>query len=258
MGGRVEGKIVVITGAAGGQGAEEARLLTAEGATVIATDVKDAAEPTPGVLYHRLDVTDPEGWKELAARIERDHGRLDVLVNNAGVSARLRIADVDLETWNAVFAVNVTGPFLGIQTLSPLMPPGSSIINIASVAALTGHYPVAYTASKWALRGLSRVASNDLGSQGIRVNTVFPGYIQTGMSGSTGAGFIEQSMREIPLARLGVTSDVAPLILYLASDESSYLSGAEIPVDGGQSAHGGTHRFLETADQAQARWGLGS
>jgi len=251
MSGRVAGKIAVVTGAAGGQGAAEAAALAAEGATVYATDVQAPTEPTPdGVTYWQLDVTDEDGWKNLASHLEAEHGRVDVLINNAGVSARKRIADVDVATWNATFAVNVVGPLMGIQALLPLMPPGSSIVNISSVAAMGGHYPAAYTASKWALRGLSRTASSDLGLRGIRVNTVLPGYIQTGMSASVGKGFVEQSLEEIPLGRLGTVDDVAPLIVYLASDESSFLTGVEIPVDGGQTGHGGTHRFIKTSSEA--------
>lgn len=254
--GRVTGKIAVVTGGASGQGAAEAAALAAEGAIVYAADVQDPIDPTPaGVTPWRLDVTSLTDWTALAEHLQREHGRADVLVNNAGTVGRSQIADVDLELWNRVMAVNVTGPLLGMQTLSPLMASGSSIINISSVAGLTGHWPAAYTTSKWALRGLSRVANNELGARGIRVNTVFPGYIQTPMVAASGPEFIELSIGEIPLARLGTVDDVAPLIVFLASDESSYISGVEIPVDGGQWSHGGTKRFRDAAHSNPELWG---
>ena len=254
--GRVAGKIAVVTGAASGQGAAEAAALAAEGAIVYAADLQDALVPHPdGVTEWHLDVSSIEHWTRLAEHLRTEHGRVDVLVNNAGMGGRAQIADVDLELWNRVLAVNVTGPLLGMQTLSPLMAAGSSIINISSVAGLTGHWPAAYTTSKWALRGLSRVANNELGARGIRVNTVFPGYIQTPMVAASGPEFIELSLGEIPLARLGTVDDVAPLIVFLASDESSYISGVEIPVDGGQWSHGGTKRFRDAAHQNPELWG---
>lgn len=254
--GRVAGKIAVVTGAASGQGAAEAAALAAEGAIVYAADVQDPLVVSPeGVTDWRLDVTSPADWARLAEHLRAEHGRVDVLVNNAGMVGRSQIADVELELWNRVMEVNVTGPLLGMQTLSPLMSAGSSIVNISSVAGLTGHWPAAYTTSKWALRGLSRVANNELGARGIRVNTVFPGYIQTPMVAASGPEFIELSMGEIPLARLGTVDDVAPLIVFLASDESSYISGVEIPVDGGQWSHGGTKRFRDAAHRNPELWG---
>lgn len=245
MNGRVAGKVVVVTGAARGQGAAEAAWLAHEGATVVATDVADA----PGV--RRLDVSQAADWADLAASLREEHGRVDALVNNAGVTHRARLLDVTQEDWDRVLAINVTGALLGIQALVPLMPGGSSIVNVGSVAGLTGHYTAAYTVSKWALRGLSRVASLELGSRGIRVNTIHPGYIDTPMTASAPAAFREASVAVTALGRLGTPDDVAPLVGYLVSDESSFVSGAEIAVDGGQSAHGGT-KFLSDAllDQA--------
>ena len=245
MSGRVAGKVVVVTGAARGQGAAEAAWLAREGATVVATDVADA----PGV--RRLDVSQAGDWADLAAWLRDEHGRVDALVNNAGVTHRARLLDVTREDWDRVLAINVTGALLGIQALVPLMPSGSSIVNVGSVAGLTGHYTAAYTVSKWALRGLSRVASLELGSRDIRVNTIHPGYIDTPMTASAPAAFREASIAATSLGRLGVTDDVAPLVVYLVSDESSFVSGAEIAVDGGQSAHGGT-KFLSDAVLGQA------
>lgn len=230
---RLLGKVVVVTGAARGQGAAEAEALAREGARVIATDVVES----PGC--RRLDVTSGTDWTELAADLREAYGQVHGLVNNAGVTWRARLGDVRPEDFDRVHAVNVTGPLLGMQHLAPLMPPGSSIVNVGSSAALTAHYPVAYTASKWALRGLSKTATLELGPRGIRVNTIHPGYIDTEMTASAAPSFREANIRETPLGRTGTVDEVTPLVVFLLSDESSFITGAEIPIDGGLTAHGG-------------------
>jgi 3alpha(or 20beta)-hydroxysteroid dehydrogenase len=243
--GKLDGRVVVVTGAARGQGAEEARSLAAEGATVIATDVLDfesfdaegAGWDSADIIERRLDVTSESDWAALAGWLQTEHGRVDALVNNAGVAARERLPNVTLETWQRTFDVNVTGPMLGIQALVPLMPPGSSIVNICSVAAVAGHAAAAYTASKWALRGLTRTASLELGSRGIRVNAVMPGLVDTPLMASASPAFTEAALAEIPLGRVGVPADIAPTIVFLVSDDSAYYNGAEIVIDGGLTAH---------------------
>ena len=160
------------------------------------------------------------------------------LVNNAGITHRAPLWDVTPEDLERVLSINLSGPLLGIQALAPLMRGGGSIVNVASLAALTGHFATAYTASKWGLRGVSRSACTELGPLGIRVNTIFPGAMAAPMT-ATPQAFIDRLLADIPLGRPGTAEDVAPLVVFLISDASSWISGAEIAVDGGQSAHGG-------------------
>jgi len=240
----------VVTGAAGGQGAAEAAALAAEGAAVVATDVHEEAETPAGVAYRKLDVSSPDDWLTLAEWLEAEHGRLDGLVNNAGVPFRARVDEVELADWNRVLGINLTGTLLGIQTAARLMRAGGSIVNVSSIAGLTGHYAAAYTVSKWGVRGLSRVASTELGPRGIRVNTIFPGYIETPMTASAPPAFLAANIEATPLGRTGQPEDVAPLVVYLISDESSFVTGAEIVVDGGQVAHGGAKAFSDAVRPA--------
>jgi 3alpha(or 20beta)-hydroxysteroid dehydrogenase len=249
-GGRAVGKVVVVTGAAQGQGAAEAAALTREGATVVGVDVRGPHQPIEGVTHRTLDVSGEEQWAELRDWLQQEFGALHGLVNNAAVTHRERLGHVTVADLERVLAVNVTGPFLGIQTLSPLMTAGGSIVNVSSIAGVTGHYPPAYTASKWALRGISRVASMELGRLGIRVNTILPGVIVTPMAADAPEAFTRLVVDEIPLGRRGTPEDVAPLVVFLISDESSWISGAEIAVDGGQSAHGGMKTLSDAVRDA--------
>jgi 3alpha(or 20beta)-hydroxysteroid dehydrogenase len=232
--------VVVITGAGQGQGAAEARLLAAHGTTVIATDLTATpAEDLPGANYRQLDVTDQVGWASLSKDLAAQYGRVSGLVANAGITWRPRLLDVTPADLHRVYEVNVTGALLAIQAIAPLMTSGGSVVLVGSAAALTGHFPVAYTASKWALRGLAKAACLELGPRGIRVNTVHPGYIETPMTASAAPAFRAASLAETPLGRTGTADDIAPLVAFLLSEQASYISGAEIPVDGGMTAHGG-------------------
>lgn len=242
------GKNIVITGAAGGQGWAETSLLLASGATVIATDLAAALEEDlsaeaatlPGrLIYRQLDVASETGWAELAefamAELKVIHG----LVNNAGIPFRGRLGEMKLDDWNRVIGINLTGPMLGIQALTPLMTEGASIVNIGSAAALNAHYTVSYTASKWGLRGLTHVAATELGPRGIRVNIVHPGYIETAMTASAPAIMRQTQLELTPLEQVGQPHDVAGAVAFLLSDLSGYISGAELPVDGAFTSSAG-------------------
>jgi 3alpha(or 20beta)-hydroxysteroid dehydrogenase len=244
---RLLGKVIVVTGAARGQGAAEAAALAAEGAQVIATDV------TAGDGVRHLDVTDAAAWAALADELRETYGQVHGLVNNAGITWRSRLGEVRTEDFDRVHRVNVTGPLLAMQHLSALMRPGASIVNVGSSAALTAHYPVAYTSSKWGLRGLSQAAALELGPRGIRVNTVHPGFIETEMTASAVPEFRTANIQETPLGRTGTAQEVASLVVFLLCDESSFITGTDIPVDGGLTAHGGVKSISDAVQQAAQR-----
>lgn len=250
------GKTVIITGALGGQGAAETLVLLASGADVIATDLTyavsaeltDAAADLPGSLhYHRLDVGSASDWAGLASSLGVVHG----LVNNAGIPFRARLGDIALDDWERVLRINLTGPMLGIQAIVPLMPPGSAIVNVGSLAALNAHHTVAYTASKWGLRGLTHVAATEFGGRGIRTNIVHPGYVETAMMAAAPTIMTEAQLALTPLGRTAQPEEVGAVVAFLLSDLASYVNGAEIPIDGGFSSSGGVKYMSDTIKRSQ-------
>ena len=243
---RLEGKVALITGGARGQGAEEGRLFAAEGATVILSDVLDeegraTAEAIDGADYAHHDVRSESEWASVVADIVRRHGRLDVLVNNAGVDLMKRLDATSLEEFMRLIDINLVGVFLGMRTVAAAMidaAHGGSIVNISSVAGLEGvKNRGAYTSTKWAVRGLTKVAAQEWGPHGIRVNSVHPGMIETPMTADLRA-FSDpatrvRAERGVPLQRMGQPIDIANMVLFLACEESSYCTGQEFTVDGG-------------------------
>lgn len=243
--GKLDGKVALISGGARGQGAADGRLLRAEGATVVLADVLDEqGERTAGEAdceYEHLDVTSEQDWDRVITGIMSRHGRLDVLVNNAGIFRLGQMANLSLDEWNLVLAVNQTGVFLGMRGAARAMIEagnGGSIVNISSIAGLEGSFGLlAYAASKWAVRGMTKVAAKELGRHGIRVNSIHPGIIETDMIASLPALSDPEKrsrvQRNIPLGRFGTADDIARTVLFLASDDSSYCTGHEFVVDGG-------------------------
>lgn len=239
----------VVTGAAGGQGLAAALILADAGARVIATDIADAAPALAGtgIEYRRLDVSDESDWQALATELSASLAGepLRGLVNNAGITHRTRLGQTERADWDRVIAVNLTGPMLGIQALAPLMGDGSSIVNIGSSAALTAHYPVAYTSSKWGLRGLTHVAATEYGPRGIRVNIVHPGFIETPMTANAPSAMRDAQLELTPLERFGSPDEVARVVVFLLSDAAAYVTGAEIPVDGGATSSAGVKHMSD-------------
>jgi NAD(P)-dependent dehydrogenase (short-subunit alcohol dehydrogenase family) len=243
--GRVAGKVALITGAAQGMGASHARALAREGARVAIADIaadageRLAAELTTGGAtssYHGHDVTDPGAWRELVATVERTHGPIDVLVNNAGIQVRSVGIEADDDEWATVTAVNQRGVFLGMRTVIPGMVRngGGSIVNVASVAAIVGMAgSIPYQASKAAVLGLTRGAAVSYGRDNIRVNAICPGLVITGMTQSASSGSVDALKARIPLGRDGRPEEISAAVVFLASDESSYITGVTLPIDGG-------------------------
>lgn len=242
--GRLDAKICLITGAARGQGAAEARLFAAEGGTVWLTDVLDAEGVALardiGAEYRHLDVRDEAAWHGLVQEIVGASGRLDALINNAGIFATGRHFEISAEDFQRVMDVNCVGVFLGMRAVSPVMREqgGGSIVNVSSLAGLTGGSGAfAYQTSKWAVRGMTKAAAVENGRRNVRVNSIHPGLIQTDMMQQLpGAEDEARLTRRIPLGRVAEADEVARLALFLASDESSYSTGSEFIVDGGLNA----------------------
>lgn len=245
---RLHDKVALITGAARGQGAAEARLFAQHGAQVIVADVleKEAravcAEIGARAEFMRLDVSDESQWEQVVAAIEKKYRKLDVLVNNAAILKTAPLLETKSEDFQAVFAVNQLGCFLGMKLGGALMAQGGggSIINISSTGGMVGvPQAVGYTASKFAVRGMTKTAALDLARFNIRVNSIHPGTVDTPMVRSQ-ENFPDINMdavcAKLPIPRAGTPVDIARMALYLASDESGYSTGSEFVVDGGLTA----------------------
>jgi 3alpha(or 20beta)-hydroxysteroid dehydrogenase len=244
MTGRLNGRIAIITGGARGQGAATARVFASEGAKVVIADVLEAegvaaaAQIGPSAIFRQLNVADEAAWDALVTDIGDHWGTIDILVNNAGILHASTLLDLDRQDFERVLGVNLIGAWLGIKATAPGMiaKGNGSIVNICSIGALCGMNGTgAYGASKWALRGLTKTAAMELGFKGVRVNAVFPGAVNTEMNDANRKPVTheEQQIVTRPIQRYADPEEIARTSLYLASDEASYLCGAEIVVDGG-------------------------
>jgi 3alpha(or 20beta)-hydroxysteroid dehydrogenase len=257
--GRLDGKIALITGGARGQGLTAGELFVREGARVVLADILDAeGKEAAGALgddahYVHLDVTNEEDWKTAVAETEQRFGDANVLLNGAGILLFGSIEEMPLADYAKVISVNQTGVFLGMRHIAPGMKRagGGSIINVSSVEGLRGSVGLAaYTASKFAVRGMTKVGAGEFGKFGIRVNSIHPGVIDTAMlRAQTGDIDLNKVFkRGVPLRRAGQPEDVANLALFLASDDSAYCSGAEFVVDGGATSFVGWGGPVPRAD----------
>jgi 3alpha(or 20beta)-hydroxysteroid dehydrogenase len=244
--GRLDGRVAIITGAARGQGEAEARLFVQEGAKVVVTDVLEeegravAADLGDSAVFVPNDVTSEDDWQHAVAQTLDRFGAVDVLVNNAGILHVAPLLQTSTQDFQRVVDVNQTGVFVGMRTVAPAMGEGASIVNVSSIDGIVGTPGLcAYVATKFAVRGMTRVAAMELAPLGIRVNSIHPGAIATPMlddPAPAAVGMLELVKAKIPMNRVAAPSEVATLAAYLASNESSYCTGSEFVVDGGMLA----------------------
>lgn len=247
---RLENKVALITGGTGGMGRASARLFSQEGAIVfVAARHQDKGDELVKEINGRggqayfvpLDVVEQDQWAAAVKQIRQRCGALHVLLNIVGSNALVKLPEVDIDEWNKVFEVNVTGTLRGMQACAPLMKDsgGGSIVNIGSVAGITGNFSTAYSSSKWALEGLSRSAAYVYADWGIRCNVIQPGFIETDMTAAMTSNPLTRKMSEhtmsntVLLRRSGKAEEIATTALFLACDDSSYITGTDIVVDGG-------------------------
>ncbi|MBN43303.1 MAG: hypothetical protein CL573_07445 [Alphaproteobacteria bacterium] len=253
---KLSGKTALVTGASSGQGAAEARLFAQSGARVVLADIADDAgeelakairDAGGDARFQHLDVADEDNWRSVIAQIGSEFGGLNILVNNAGIPLRGgNITNTSLADWNRLMSVNLTGAFLGIREASPLIRDsnGGAIVNTGSIAGLTGHFATAYSASKWGLRGITKSAAMELIDWKIRVNAVHPGLVHTPLVEES-VDFVKALADQTPMERGATSEEVARVVLFLACDESSYITGHDIAVDGGFTDIGGYWRVLK-------------
>jgi len=244
---RLAEKIVLVTGAGSGMGEATAMMAAREGAVVVATDINEEAVRAVvkqilldgGQAYAlRHDVSSRESWQDVMDMIMREFNRLDVLVNNAGIALSTPFLEQNETDWSRIFNINVNSVLLGMQQAIQLMQEtGGSIVNIASISAISGMAGAGgYTASKGAIDAVTRAAAVDYGKYNIRVNAVYPGYIETKMSAPSMAAYKDYFEQVIPLGHVGQAEEVAYAVVFLATDEASHISGIGLPVDGGVTA----------------------
>lgn len=244
MMGRLNDKVAIITGGASGMGREMVDLFTKEGAQVIAADINEKAVAAVNELDNVhgivLDVSSDESWKKVMEEVIAKFGKIDITVNNAGISTEKGINDTTLADWQLMLGINGFGPFLGMKHVVPHMDKEGkgAVVNISSFTAQIGMGLNSYSASKGAVRAISKAAATQYGRMGVRVNAVFPGIIETPMTQKLEESkeLVNQMIKATPLQRLGQPADIANAVLYLASDEASYVTGAELVIDGGYSA----------------------
>lgn len=242
--GRLSGKIAIVTGGASGIGKAMVELFQKEDATVIAADINDSTiaeiSKLENVHGYKLNVASDEEWKVFSQKIKTEFGRIDILINNAGISSEKPFDQINYDDWKVMLDVNSFGPFAGMKHIAPIMAEqgGGSIVNISSYTAKIGQGFNHYTASKGAVRAMSKAAATTFGRNGVRINALFPGVIDTPMTQalSDSKELLSQLIQATPLQRLGKPEDIAQAALFLASDESSYITGAELVIDGGFSA----------------------
>jgi NAD(P)-dependent dehydrogenase (short-subunit alcohol dehydrogenase family) len=246
---KLAGKVALVTGASRGQGAAEARLLAEAGARVLLCDVLDAeGEATANAIratggaaqYRHLDVANESEWQQSMAFVQAEFGGLHILVNNAGIALRgPNFLTTTRADWDRVMGVNLAGPFLGIQAAAPLIRDsgGGAIVNTGSTAGLNGHFAAAYSVSKWGVRGLTKAAAMEFADWNIRVNAVHPGIVDTAMVAGSD-DFVEAMQHVTALRRSATPDDIARAVLFLVSDDSAFLTGVDLPVDGGFTALG--------------------
>jgi 3alpha(or 20beta)-hydroxysteroid dehydrogenase/cyclopentanol dehydrogenase len=245
--GRLDRKVALISGGARGQGATEAKLFAQEGAQVVFGDVLDDAgkrveedirQAGGEATYIHLDVTQESDWQQAVATAVSTYGKLDILVNNAGILRRESIEETSKELWDTVLAVNATGVFLGTKHAIPAMRQagGGSIVNISSVSGMIALGAPAYNASKGAVRVFTKVTAIQHAKDNIRCNSIHPGPIDTPMTQTTDTARRDKIISDVPLGRYGTSEDIAYGVLYLASDEARFMTGAELVIDGGYTA----------------------
>ncbi len=258
MYGRLAGKVALVSGGARGMGASHVRAMVAEGARVVFGDILDdqgqalAADLGDAVRYVHLDVTQPDQWTSAVDTALTEFGGAHILVNNAGILNIGTVEDYALSEWHRILDINLTGVFLGIRAVvAPMKQAGQgSIINISSIEGLAGTIAShGYTASKFAVRGLTKSTALELGPSGIRVNSIHPGLVKTPMS-----DWIPEDIFQTALGRAAEPIEVSNLVVYLASDESSYSTGSEFVVDGGTVAGLGHKDFSAVAVDQQPEW----